>query len=51
MKYFKMTDEEFKREVQNLVDMLNNLRLIKDKGLRRWLKVEIRNQLNQLLND
>jgi hypothetical protein len=46
-----MTDEEFKREVQNLVEMLNNLRLIKDKGLRRWLKVEIRNQLNQLLND
>jgi hypothetical protein len=46
-----MTDEEFKREVQNLVEMLNNLRLIKDKGLRRWLKIEIRNQLNQLLND
>jgi hypothetical protein len=31
--------------------MLNNLRLIKDKGLKRWLKVEIRNQLNQLMND
>jgi hypothetical protein len=46
-----MTDEEFKREVQNLVEMLNNLRLIKDKGLKRWLKVEIRNQLNQLMND
>lgn len=46
-----MTDEEFKREVQDLVDMLNLLRLIKDKSRKRWLKVEIRNQLRLLLKD
>lgn len=37
----KMSEEEFKKEVQDLVAMLNNLRLIKDKGRRRWLKAEI----------
>ena len=46
-----MTDEEFEKEVQNLVEMLNNLRLIKDKGRRRWLKAEIRAQLITLTKD
>ncbi len=44
-----MTDEEFKREVQDLVDMLNNLRQIKDKGRTKWLKREIRAQMIKLL--
>lgn len=46
-----MTDEEFKKEVDDLVDMLNILHRIKDKGNRRWLKVEIREQLRRLLNE
>lgn len=35
-----MTDEEFEREVSDLVEMLKSLRLIKDKGRKRWLKAE-----------
>ena len=46
-----MTDEEFKREVESLVENLNTLRLIKDKGRRRWLKREIRSQLIGLMKD
>lgn len=46
-----MTDEEFKKEVQDLVDMLNILRRITDRGRKRWLKAEIRNQLRLLLTD
>lgn len=46
-----MTDEEFKREVESLVDNLNNLRLIKDKGRRKWLKREVRNQIIELIKD
>lgn len=46
-----MTDKEFEREVKSLVEMLNNLRLIKDKGRRRWLKAEIRYQLTELMKD
>lgn len=46
-----MSDEEFKKETKDLVEMLNNLRLIKDKGLRPWLKVEIKEQLRKLLKD
>lgn len=45
-----MTDDEFKREVADLVELLNSLRLIKDKGRKRWLKAEIRNRLRLLLN-
>lgn len=45
-----MTDEEFKTEVQDLVKMLENLRLIKDKGRKRWLKAEIRAQLTKVTN-
>lgn len=43
-----MTDEEFKREVDDLVEMLNNLRLIKDRGRRKWLVFEIRRQIQKL---
>lgn len=50
-KIFKMTDEEFEREVRDLVEMLNNLHRIRDKGLRKWLKAEIRYQLIKLLED
>lgn len=46
-----MTKEEFDREVQDLVDMLKNLRKIKDRGRRAWLKKEIRRHLNGLMND
>lgn len=46
-----MTDEEFEREVSDLVEMLKNLRLIKDKGRKRWLKAEIRYQIVRLTKD
>lgn len=46
-----MTDEEFRKEVQDLVEMLNSLHLIKDKGRKRWLKAEIRVQLTKLMKD
>lgn len=46
-----MSDEDYKKEVQDLVAMLNNLRLIKDRGRKRWLKAEIRNQLRVLMKD
>lgn len=45
-----MTDEEFESEVQDLTDMLRNLRRIKDKGLKKWLKKEIRAQLIKILD-
>ena len=46
-----MTDEEFEKEVKTLVEMLNSLRLIKDKGLTKWLKREIREQLIIILRN
>lgn len=46
-----MTDDDYLKEVKDLVDMLNSLRLIKDKGQRKWLKAEIRHQLTKLLRD
>lgn len=46
-----MSDEEFKREVKDLVDMLNNFRHIKDKGRKKWLKAEIRYQVYLLTRD
>lgn len=45
-----MTDEEFQKEVQDLVEMLNDLHRIKNKGLKKWLKREIRAQIINLLN-
>ena len=44
-----MTDEEFEKEVRDLVEMLNNLHRFKDKGLAKWHKREIRDQLIQIL--
>lgn len=46
-----MTDDEFKKEVQEFVMMLENLRRIKDKGRRKWLKAELRVLLTRLMND
>jgi len=46
-----MSDEEFEKEVKDLVEMLNNLRRIKDKGRKSWLKAEIKEQLRRLLNE
>ena len=46
-----MTDEELKKEVQDLVEMLNSLHLIKDKGRARWLKREIRAHLIKILKE
>ncbi|MBP3534490.1 MAG: hypothetical protein J6J53_00600 [Muribaculaceae bacterium] len=46
-----MTDEEFQNGLQSMVEMLLNFRLIQDRGRRRWLKAEIRNQLRLLLTD
>jgi hypothetical protein len=40
-----MTDEEFEKEVQDLADMIRNLRRIRDRRLRKWLLHEIRRQL------
>jgi hypothetical protein len=45
-----MTDEQFKEEVEELVRMLENYHLIKDKGLTQWMKAEIRDQVNNILN-
>lgn len=44
-----MTDEEFKNELQDLVAMIENLRLITDRGRQRWLKAEIRAQLTKVM--
>lgn len=44
-----MTDEEFKREAQDLIEMLGSLRLIKDKGRRRWLEREAKSLFLKLL--
>ncbi len=37
-----MEDEVFKKELQELIAMLKNLRLIRDREQRRKLKAEIR---------
>lgn len=46
-----MTDEEFKKEVEDLVEMLNNFHRIKDNGLTKWLKREIREQMIKILRN
>lgn len=46
-----MTDEEYEKEVNDLVEMLGCLRLIRDKGQRKWLKREIREQLIRIINE
>lgn len=45
-----MTDEEFTKEVEVLVEMLNNLHRIRDRSLTKWLRREIRTQLRIILN-
>lgn len=46
-----MPDEEFERKLAELVEMLRNLRQIKDRGLKPWLKVEVKELLRELLKD
>lgn len=44
-----MPDEEFEKEVSDLVEMINNLHRIADKGRAKWLKREIRALLIEIL--
>lgn len=46
-----MTDEEYEKEIEDLTEMLRDLRLIKDRGRKRWLKAEIRVLMNTILRD
>lgn len=46
-----MEEDQFEKEVDDLVAMLNTLRLIKDKGRKRFLKAAIRLQMRKLLKD
>ena len=46
-----MTDDEFEKEVRDLVEMLNHLHRIKDKSLTKWLKREIRDQLIRIIKE
>lgn len=46
-----MTDEQFQKEAQDLIENLKNLRLIRDKGRRKWLKVIVKEQLRILIKD
>lgn len=46
-----MTDKEFEDEVRDLGEMLRNLRRIRDRSRKKWLKAEIRRQLQLLLKD
>lgn len=44
-----MDNEEFERKIEDLAEMLKSLRLIKDRGRKRWLKTEIKASLKELL--
>lgn len=46
-----MSDEEFKKEVKDLVEMLDNLHQIRDRNLTKWLKREIRAQMVRILRE
>ena len=46
-----MEDEEFKKELNELNQMLKSLRLIKDREHRRRFKAEIRVQLTRVMKD
>lgn len=46
-----MSDEEFEKEVRDLVEMLNDLHRIRDKGLTKWLRREIREQLRKIITN
>lgn len=45
-----MTDEEFQKELQDLVEMLESLYRIKDRNRTKWLKDEIRIHLIEILS-
>lgn len=44
-------EDEFEKKVEDLTAMLRPLRLIQDKGRRKFLKQEIRLLLNTLIRD
>lgn len=44
-------ESQFEKEVENLVGMLDSLRLIKDKGLRTKFEREVRTSFNLLLRN
>ncbi len=44
-----MSDEEFEKEVKDLVEMFADLHRIRDKGLTKWLKREIREQVRKII--
>lgn len=46
-----MTDEEFKKEVSDLMELLESHHRIRDKSLTKWIKREIRYKINSLLNE
>lgn len=46
-----LEENEYRKERDDLIGMLDSLRLIKDKGQRKFLKKEIRVILNLLLHD
>lgn len=46
-----MEDEVFKKELEELIAMLENLRLIIDREQRRKFKAEIRVQLTRVMKD
>lgn len=46
-----MTDEEFEKEVEELKEMLLNLRNIKDRGERKKMKREIKYIFSQIIKN
>lgn len=46
-----LEENDYQKEVENLVGMLDSLRRITDKGKRKWLKNEIRAAVLLLTKD
>lgn len=46
-----MTDEDFKKGLDDLTEMIAILRRIKDRSRRKWLKADIRFLLRELMKD
>lgn len=46
-----MTDEEYEEKKRDLARLLDNLRLIKDRGRQKWLILEIRALLEEILEN
>lgn len=44
-----MTDEEFEKELEDLMELFRDLRLIKDRGRKQWLRAVIRDLVSRLL--